>query len=137
LPALFDTALPVYRATLADGGDCHRASFAMLARLMQVVDDTTSLHRCGPVGLARLRRDGASLERLVAGGDDFRPFLSRLNREYVAMNLTMGGVADLLALAFGCLAAEGRPVGRPFLDHRVRLRLFRKIFRRFGTCSII
>lgn len=105
LPSLFDEALPAYRSTVAAGGDFQDASFAMLARLMQVVDDTTALHRCGTIGLTRLRGDGARLELLIRAGDDYRQYLTRLNRDYMAMNLTMGGIADLLALAFGYLSA--------------------------------
>jgi len=45
-------------------GEDLSASFAMLARLMQTVEDTTALHRCGLAGLERIREDGARLERL-------------------------------------------------------------------------
>ena len=79
----------------------------MLARLMQTVDDTTTLHRGGPAGLARLKRDGRRLERLIAAGEDYPAFLCATNRAYIEMNLTMGGVADLLALAYGYLLASG------------------------------
>jgi triphosphoribosyl-dephospho-CoA synthase len=79
----------------------------MLARLMRTVEDTTALHRCGHQGLRQIRHDGARLEALIYQGDDPIPFLSQLNRDYVRMNLTMGGVADVLALSYGCLVARG------------------------------
>ena len=107
LPALFDTALPAFRTCRAQGGSFRTASFAMLARLMQTVDDSTTLHRGGRPGLARVRRDGRRLERLIAAGDDYPAFLRACNRSYVRMNLTMGGIADLLALAYGWLLAGG------------------------------
>lgn len=107
LPALFDTALPAFRASRAQGANFTTASFAMLARLMQTVDDSTTLHRGGRAGLARVRRDGRRLERLIAAGDDYPAFLQASNRAYVRMNLTMGGIADLLALAYGWLIAGG------------------------------
>lgn len=106
-PALFEEALPSYRSALARHGSPRTASFSMMARLMQSVEDTTALHRCGVPGLARIRRDGAYLESLIERGGDAVAFLSNLNRDYVGMNLTMGGVADMLALAYGCLAALG------------------------------
>ena len=82
------------------------ASFAALARLMQTVEDTTALHRCGEAGLARIRADGARLEQLVDAGEHVS-FLRERNASYRRMNLTMGGVADLLGVAFGWLAYRG------------------------------
>ena len=102
-PSLFEEALPVFRATWARY-DCQKtASLAMMARLMQVVDDTTTLHRGGTEGMERVRRDGRQLERMIGEGDDFLSHLEELNRDYKTLNLTIGGVADLLGLAFGWL----------------------------------
>jgi triphosphoribosyl-dephospho-CoA synthase len=102
LPSVFDVAVPAFRAAAARGADPATASFSMLAGLMQAVEDTTALHRCGLEGLARLREDGARLERLVADGAHL-PFLRERNAHYRRMNLTMGGVADLLGAALGWL----------------------------------
>ena len=106
-PSVFDQALPAFRASIRRQADFGEASFAMLARLMQTVDDTTTLHRGGPAGLARIKRDGHRLERLIACGDDYPAFLRATNSAYIRMNLTMGGVADMLALAYGYLLASG------------------------------
>lgn len=106
-PSLFAAALPAFRQSLNDHGCFSQASFAMLARLMQTVDDTTTLHRGGPSGLARVKQDGRRLERMLARGDDYIGHLRRLNRSYVRMNLTIGGVADMLGLAYGWLIARG------------------------------
>ena len=92
-PALFEEALPAYRTALARHGDEETARFALLARLMQCVEDTTTLHRAGPAGLARIRDDGQQLEKTIAGGGDFRACLEQLDGEYIRQNLTMGGVA--------------------------------------------
>lgn len=105
LPALFTAALPAFRRTLRESGCFTRASFAMLARLMQTVDDTTALHRAGPPGLARIRRDGRRLQQLIEADGDFLGHLRACNRDYIKLNLTMGGVADLLGLAYGWLLA--------------------------------
>jgi triphosphoribosyl-dephospho-CoA synthase len=106
LPSVFEVALPAFRAAAARGSDLETASFAALARLMQTVEDTTALHRCGRAGLERLREDGARLELLVATGRHL-PFLRERNLAYRRMNLTMGGVADLLGAALGWLAYRG------------------------------
>lgn len=106
LPSVFEVGVPAFRAAIARGYDGAAASFSMLARLMQTVEDTTALHRCGPAGLALLRADGARLERLVGAGRHV-PFLLERNALYRRMNLTMGGVADLLGIGLAWLAHRG------------------------------
>lgn len=106
-PSLFEAALPAFREALNRHGCPATASFAMMARLMQTVDDTTTLHRAGPPGLERVRQDGHALERIIAEGGEFIPFLEELNHQYKRQNLTIGGVADMLGIAFGFLLASG------------------------------
>lgn len=113
LPALFREALPAFRRELARGGNRGSAVYAMLGRLMATVEDTTALHRCGSEGLETVRRDGRRLELLVAERSDFISFLAERNEHYVSRNLTMGGVADLLALAFAWLCHTGELELRP------------------------
>ena len=106
-PSLFEEALPVFRKAMVRHRNVKMASFAMLARLMRTVDDTTTLHRAGLAGREKVRCDGAVLEALIARGDGFIPYLEELNREYRRLNITIGGVADMLGIAFGCLLEEG------------------------------
>lgn len=108
LPALFEDALPALAAARAGGWDHSQAGLAAMARLMQKVEDTTALHRCGPSGLERLRSDGARLEVFLLQKVDPAPFLLAANRDYMRLRLTMGGVADLLAMAFGLSAFHHR-----------------------------
>lgn len=105
-PAVFEQAVPAFRQAMRAHGDVEKASFAMLARLMQSVEDTTTLHRAGSDGLLRVKRDGQRLERLLASGGDYLACLGELNREYVRLNLTIGGVADMLGIAFAYLIAS-------------------------------
>ena len=111
-PSVFEHGLPAYRAARRHARTAAHerrdaASFALLARLMQTVDDTTTLHRAGPAGLARVKCDGARLERAVAAGDDYHALLDELNRDYVRANITIGGVADLLGISYALLIAGG------------------------------
>jgi triphosphoribosyl-dephospho-CoA synthase len=107
LPSLFDVALPAYLEA-KKRHDSHRiASFVMMGRLMQSVEDTTTLHRCGTPGLARIRRDGLCLEEMIEEGGDYLPFLQAINLDYIRMNLTMGGVADMMGLSFAYLIVSG------------------------------
>lgn len=107
LPSLFGAALPAFRHQMASGGNRGGAVYAMLGRLMATVEDTTALHRCGLEGLATIREDGRKLELLVLQGGDFIAFLGERNEQYIARNLTMGGVADMLALSFAWLSHTG------------------------------
>ena len=106
LPSLFDIALPAYLHAFPEHGPGGSA-FAMMGALMRAVEDTTTLYRGGPLGLARLRADGERLQKALEHREDPFPLLLELNRDYRRLNLTMGGVADILALAFGWLHYTG------------------------------
>jgi triphosphoribosyl-dephospho-CoA synthase len=111
LPALFSCGVPAYLDAIERTGCFTTASFATLSRLMQTVEDTTTLHRGGTMGLARIRRDGQTLERIIGDRGDHLSFLAELNRKYARINLTMGGVADMLSLTYGYLVATGLLTG--------------------------
>lgn len=99
LPSLFDIVIPA----LSDRTlDAQQRIWLAMSRLMQNVEDTTTLHRCGQTGLARLKKAGKQLEETLVSGIDPGPLLFQLNRDFKTMNLTMGGVADLLGAGFGC-----------------------------------
>ncbi len=100
LPSVFEIGLPGLRRRRDAGGNRRIASYELMARLMRCVADTTALRRCGSAGLARLRRDGDQILDAIEHGGDPRAMLSRMNDEYRAMLLTMGGVADCMAITF-------------------------------------
>jgi len=100
LPAVFEHGWPRYREALAAGWGPDRAGFYLMAVLMQQVEDSTAISRCGLDGLSRLRRDGASLQRILERQQPPEPWLANLNQDYRKSGLTMGGVADCLALTF-------------------------------------
>ncbi len=100
LPAIFEHGWPKYREALESGWDAAHASFYLMAVLMQRLEDTTAIHRCGIEGLARLRQDGARLQRLLEQQQAPEPMLAALNQGYRTVGLTMGGVADCMALTF-------------------------------------
>jgi len=108
LPGVFQVALP---CLLGAANNLDNSCYRAMARLMQHCDDTTCLHRGGHTGLARLRKAGRELELCLLRGADPQSLLRRQNREFKAVNLTMGGVADLLGLTFGyfnfCLSRHG------------------------------
>lgn len=100
LPSIFEHGWPRYRESLSMGWPVEEAGFMLMGVLMQHVEDSTAVRRCGYAGLSRLRQDGSGLQRLVEWRGDPRSWLSALNRDYQAMRLTMGGVADCMGLTF-------------------------------------
>lgn len=98
LPALFDVFLP---ALAEEGINPRYRPFLGMAALMQVVEDSTSLHRCGYEGLQFLKESGAELERTIRCGENPFPLLNAQDIAFKRMNLTMGGVADLIGLGLG------------------------------------
>ena len=107
LPSIFDTALPAYHATVAQCGDRRRAALRAMAALMGSVEDTTALHRAGRAGLERLRDDGKRLAVLLDAGEEPDAHLARWNEDYRRVGLTMGGVADCLALTLAFAVPSG------------------------------
>jgi len=103
LPSVFEGGLPALRGRRATrgarrgAGDDESLHYTM-AVLMQAVEDTTAVYRGGPEGLSRIRQDGRHLQQLIERGQIYLPWLRQLNAAYRRANLTMGGVADCLAL---------------------------------------
>lgn len=98
IPSLFDVFLPALDDTSVK---TEYRTFLGMAGLMQVVNDSTSLHRCGFEGLEFMKKAGQELERIIRNGDDPQSHLLFLDVEFQKMNLTMGGVADLLGIGLG------------------------------------
>jgi triphosphoribosyl-dephospho-CoA synthetase len=108
LPSVFEVGLPALASFHQDSGDFGLASLYAFSRLMQVVEDTTAVHRCGLEGLARIRHDGTRLQRVIEEGGDHLVLLEQWNEEYRSMRLTMGGVGDCLSLTYAVyLTAAG------------------------------
>jgi len=98
LPSIFEHALPKFHIVFDHTGDFRKACFSALASLMQNVSDSTAIHRCGHEGLEIIKQDGKALEQLIRSGLPFENFLKERNAHYAEMNLTMGGIADMLGI---------------------------------------
>jgi triphosphoribosyl-dephospho-CoA synthetase len=130
LPSVFEHGLPALARCRAqfESGATHPAASSPLPRhspatlqpsavpqhyamaiLMQVVEDTTAVHRCGPEALERLRTDGRALQTMIERGMGYDDWLRALNADYVRARLTMGGVADCLALTLALDAWRSEP----------------------------
>ncbi len=111
LPGLFDAGLPALEEARLNGWGDHHGRLLCMAVLMQRVEDTTALRRCGPLGLVRLKRDGECLERTLRARRDPQPLLLALDEQYRARRLTMGGVADLLGVSVAWQLAAAAATG--------------------------
>ncbi|MES9944535.1 MAG: triphosphoribosyl-dephospho-CoA synthase [Candidatus Thiodiazotropha sp.] len=98
LPSVFEFSLPALHKGLDCGMTQREACLLAMTALMQTVEDTTALRRCGPLGLAMVGEDGRRLEAILLAGKSPDPYLKDADRRYRARHLTMGGVADLLAV---------------------------------------
>jgi triphosphoribosyl-dephospho-CoA synthase len=110
LPAVFDTALPALRATLARGGNLHEAHTEALFALMASLEDTNVLHRGGADGDRFVR---IQARRFIALGGTANPhwrgFAHGCHILFVRHRLSPGGAADLLAAASFVHAVTQRP----------------------------
>lgn len=102
LPSVLGAGLPALEAALARGDDCNRALIRALVALMAEVEDTTILARSPRLETLRMVREKASelLQSGLLDGDAWQEAVWELDAAFVAMNLSPGGSADLLALSW-------------------------------------
>jgi len=99
-PTLFEIVWPRLRAALAQGLSPAHARLEALFAAMAALADTNLAHRGGLAGLHYVQaRAGEFLARGGAARDDAEDRAWQLHRELVALQLSPGGSADLLAAA--------------------------------------
>ncbi|ALC15174.1 2'-(5''-triphosphoribosyl)-3'-dephospho-coenzyme A synthase [Desulfuromonas soudanensis] len=97
-PHVFKVGLPALQKSLHQGADPNSAAVQCLFALMEVLPDTNLLYRGGEQGLTFAQE---SARAFLAAGGVHRPgwqlHAGAIHREFVALNLSPGGSADLLA----------------------------------------
>lgn len=97
-PHLFEVGLPALQQSLESGADPNSAAVQSLFSLMAVLPDTNLLYRGGEPGLCFARESARSF---LAEGGVHRPCWKKhavdIHRQFVDLNLSPGGSADLLA----------------------------------------
>jgi triphosphoribosyl-dephospho-CoA synthase len=108
-PAVYEYGLPALADALSRWpGDDEAIRVHVMMRLIQQVDDTNLLHRGGAEGMAFARREAtAFLCRGSIGAPDWRRHAERMHRRFVALRLSPGGCADLLAMTLFVNHIEG------------------------------
>lgn len=97
-PHLFEIGLPALQKSLACGTNQNSAAVQCLFSLMEVLPDTNLLYRGGEKGLTFARDAARSF--LAEGGvhrPDWKSHAIEIHRQFVDVNLSPGGSADLLA----------------------------------------
>ena len=100
-PTVVNRALPFLENATRTGTPPGDAGADTLLVIMQHSDDTNVLHRSGTDGLRLMR--GAAADILAAGGtcsEQGRGLTTAAMRLFVERNISPGGSADLLAVAF-------------------------------------
>ena len=88
-----------------------------LLTLISEVDDTNMVHRGGPE-LAKKSKEQAKHLLSAVTNNSFKEILSSLDEQYIAMHLSPGGCADLLAVHFLETCGMISPVISSSLPHR-------------------
>ncbi len=97
-PSIRFLSLPVMREGLRAGRDRNLVQLQALLALMAHVEDTNILARSDRATLEQAQRSAARLlEAGGAYGQDGLLRLAEMNREFVLLNISPGGCADLLA----------------------------------------
>lgn len=102
LPAVREVAIPALKQSLAAGLSANDALIDTLLALMMKVDDTTVMHRHNPDKMRYWVRDKAAAALMEGGiaSEGGRASIERLDKEFIAHNVSPGGAADLLAVAW-------------------------------------
>ena len=120
-PSAVRIGLPALKKWLAAGFSLNDAAAMALLTLISEADDTNMVHRGGPE-LAKKSKEQAKHLLSAVTNDSFKEILSSLDEQYIAMHLSPGGCADLLAvsLMFHFLETCGMisPVISSSLPHR-------------------
>ena len=102
-PTLREVAMPAFEEALDWGFDVETAGVYTLLRCIAAADDTNMIRRGGRESAARMskRAYAAAQECLQERSPEkLREAASRLDSEFIKMNLSPGGCADLLAMTY-------------------------------------
>lgn len=96
--SVFDVALPALRRSLALQRGWHHACVETLFTLIAHIDDTNVVHRGGHAGAAEARTLARQfIDAGATGNPDWERHAEQISTRFVALNLSPGGAADLLA----------------------------------------
>lgn len=108
-PHVVDVGLQMLRGRRTSGATEHVARLDTLLSIISRLDDTCLLYRGGQVALITAKEGAIAVERVGGSGTAIgRQRLQRLDRQLLALKISPGGSADLLAATLFLDAVEQR-----------------------------
>lgn len=99
--SIFEIALPAFYKTLQEGRDLKCAGLDALFSLIAHLDDTNIYYRGGLIAATFVKNSAKSfLEQGGTAHPDYFSHAEKIHNEFVRLNLSPGGSADLLAATF-------------------------------------
>jgi holo-ACP synthase/triphosphoribosyl-dephospho-CoA synthase len=99
-PSITEYALPLLRRMLKEGYSLNDAGVAVLLTLLANTEDTNIIHRGGVKTFRSIRKEISIFLATDPGIEAIREKAARLDREFIDKNISPGGCADLLGIAF-------------------------------------
>jgi holo-ACP synthase/triphosphoribosyl-dephospho-CoA synthase len=97
-PTVRDTAYPVLLRLLEAGHSLNDAGVAVFLYLLAETEDTNIVHRSGPGELRRIREETSAFLAARPSMEEIRKKAGELDGEFIRLNISPGGSADLLAV---------------------------------------
>lgn len=104
-PSAINIGLPALRKWITQGLSVNDAAAITLLEILAQTSDTNMLHRGGYESSVQCRTQAHDLLKQI-NRNNYRTLLERLDKDYIAQNLSPGGCADLLALSLMILFLE-------------------------------
>lgn len=112
-PHVFDLALPLLDGYLAQGLTTDQAGVMTLLQLIAVVEDTNIVARHGMATLQGVQAQVKQGLQTCIAPQSFMDYAQVLDQQFIQRNISPGGCADLLALAFFVHDLFHAPVQKP------------------------
>lgn len=98
-PSIFQTGYPIFTAYKKQGLPRQSAGACTLLHLICITEDTNIISRSGYDQLLRIQAQLRTFLR-QASPDDILAVLPQIDKQFIQMNISPGGCADLLALIY-------------------------------------
>ena len=99
-PTLFETALPRYRELRAVGLNRNDAGAVTLPAIIAAAEDTNIAARTSAETMCRIRAEFDALLKCGLTAAEWLDRLNELDSDFIRMNISPGGSADILALVY-------------------------------------
>jgi holo-ACP synthase/triphosphoribosyl-dephospho-CoA synthase len=99
-PSVRNLAWPALRGMLGQGHSLNDAGVAVFLQLLAAVEDTNIIHRSSPEKLGEIQQRVSAFLAAAPSMGEMRKKAAELDDEFISLNISPGGSADLLAVTF-------------------------------------